>query len=275
MSGDKQSSPDPMSSAYQGMVKGMNQAEEVKKMFALAKGVLYVLANALAYPWLLILHHKHGERVVTLGMLLVAQFVAVLSGILIGEKAAGLWNAVVVMTWSGHLALVLYRNKKQVRWYSKSWGIPWAAYLWPRNLKMFWVECFFEPGLVILIVMGFGVVFQEPAEHRWDSPITVGHFALFGLASGISLMYVQLQRYRATRHMMLDQIDQQIVAEEMSNALDPDVKPKDTQGFVVPGGDKWPQQMVDAVMSDLEQMDPEIQGLLDQQESNGRLRKAV
>ncbi|MEO0477759.1 MAG: hypothetical protein AAF085_17585, partial [Planctomycetota bacterium] len=98
---------------------GIQAGEDFKKITALVTGLLMAIARGLSLPWLMVLHHKLGERVVTFKLLVWCQLCLAPASMLIGAQGAGGISNVLFIAWLCQKAGVWHRRSQNTQWYSR------------------------------------------------------------------------------------------------------------------------------------------------------------
>jgi hypothetical protein len=122
--------------------------------------------------------------------------------------------------------MILYRNLRGERWYSRSSGMSWGVWArLPKGDNLWVVSIVYEPLLCLVLAAalartGYGIL-------------------LF--AGGIALAVQSYLEYRFHRERILDAVDAQIESKYIAEALGPQASVRKTQGYIVPAPQAWQQ----------------------------------
>ncbi len=262
MSSDQKStmSAEQQASFYNSIKTGYQRGQETLVAIRVVKQIFSQVIDLLAYPWLLLMHYEFGERFLSgwlaLGAHVIISTVAMANESVIG----GLLSYAVLIAWAVHRWRVQWRNKHNIRWHSYNAGTPWIERFTSR-FKTTHIEMFIEPA----ILFGLGMLLSWLTYDRQDydsvwgrgTRVSYDGFGFYMMLSGICLMIHQYARYTRYRHLLLDQIDQQIMAEHFTVALQGNHEPDQTEGFIVEGAGAWTDQERELICASVEQDKPQ------------------
>ncbi len=235
----------------QSLTDGMKQAQEWGQIWQQLIQIFKFCISLLTLPWLPIMRTKLGERRFGLMQRLMGLFVLMVASTL-AESPTGLVMILIYMGFCIAHAIAVHRRRKSgERWHSYCQGISrLQPYL--KSVKYVTVkdiDLYLDPAVLILTglaVMGLG-----------------DRYGLFIIANGIALMIEQRMLYSRHHNLVLDQIDQMIVSEQLSDALSGKEDVNETQGFIVPGAASWSDEERQMVTSSLSGLDPVLKAILD------------
>lgn len=237
----------------------------VPDFFALHKGAIgFVrwLLQIFAIPFYIVLRRNFGERYLPAGSFVLGMFVfhyATLASVAKGDRPALVLQAffwIVLVMGIGHLATIYRRNRKGVRLHSYHDGDPLPMLTKIPFLPPGAVTRFCEPFLVILIGILAGGVFNDPIFTGW---MYMGAFSLFMKATIEQDIW---------RHRILDAIDGQIEAQQMTAALVDQKPPRRTEGFRVWGvPSSFSREQREGLARAFGGLDPELREMVSEEPS--------
>ena len=220
---------------YQGAKEGHQYGTEAIAVVNFVYRTLQALVNLNAYPWLIILRHEFGERFLRGWMVFFCSMVMAVIATVMGSGFGYLIAVSLAFFWAIHKQQVKKRNKRGIRWDSKSNGISRIHRVLPK-LTPSRVDQVIEP----LALIGLGLIAVAVNYLSYGS--VHDSFGLVMILGGVCLHLHHGDNYRKHRDLLLDQIDSQIISENFADALKGDADAYQTDGFVVQGADQWTDQ---------------------------------
>lgn len=233
---------------YKGGKAGHQYGTEAIAVIGFVVRVAKALVDVLAYPWLMVLRHEFGERFLSGWLILFCSLVISFVAVALESPTGKLTAAGLALCWAMHKRRIQQRNTQEVRWHSRSNGISRLQRLLPK-VSPDRIDLFYEPFVLATAGLLLAVI-------SYALQIGSGGFDRFGLVMAMGAVCVHLHHQgnrRRARHLLLDQIDSQILSENLADALTGDSDVYATDGFVVQGAEQWSQKerqtVMDAVMA--------------------------
>lgn len=219
--------------------------------------VLVSFAYITFYPITLLIRYAVGERYLNASVLVLSSFLYLIVAFF-ARSNSGYW--LVAVFWLAailHYAAIRYRRYKRIEWHSQCPGISWWEFLAGKALAFSsfpngcprWFICYFvEPATLLAIALLWWMFLD------WISVLIA--------LSAVGLVCQYWTQIRGLRHLLLEQIDQKLEAEYLSEALTQEHKTQDTGGVVIPAASMMASEIRDMVKSDLDHLDPALKDLL-------------
>lgn len=232
-------------SFYESIKLGVQRSQETLKVIQFLKQGFDAMIYILAYPWLLMLRHNCGERFLKLFSVYLSLTIMSLFAMGNESEMGGVMVLLLIVAACTHYHRIYQRIKLNERWYSYSIGISWIKQ-YCRRYSQKTIDLCLEPLAVIVVgLIIFAFTFEQSVSRGYfgsRSAYTCDWFGVYMVISGFSLLIYQIQSYQRFRHMLLDRIDQQIIAENFSTIMNGESDPQVTSGFIVEGAESWTEQ---------------------------------
>ena len=226
-------SPAGFSAMYQGAKELSQHTQEAFMILKVAARIVKAFTDVVAYPWLVLLRYDFGERFLNGWLVLLSSFSLALIAVAAGSTLGQVLSVALFGLWAIHKRRIRQRNKRGMRWHSQGNGVSWLQRFLPK-LSSSRTDRLYEP--VILAMLGliwFGTSYALQ---------TVDYFGFYIAFAGVCLHLHHAANQKRLRHLLLDQIDSQILSEHFADALKGDINAHQTDGFVVQGADRWTDQ---------------------------------
>ncbi len=216
----------------ESLQKGQQQAKAgIDQIVAIAttiKVLIMFVAGVFASCVEVFLRSQFGERYFTFPrFLLTLVGVPFLATFMIPQKqmpAVAYFMIAYFFAALLQFRMILYRNLRGERWYSRSSGVSWGVWArLPKGDNLWVVSIVYEPLLCLVAAAILG--------RTGCGPLLLG--------AGLALAIKAYLEYRFQRERVLDAVDAQIESKYIAESLSPQKSVKHTEGYVVPPSLPW------------------------------------
>lgn len=222
-----------------------------KWFYGFLHSLITFAATSFSFSLEVILRYNFGERYLSIARGLWTLAVVTVAFTFLGagsDPIAGIWLALYVLCWFIHRFDILRRRLQGEAWHSWSNGVSYFLH-WRYTSRIWVVEIILEPLVALLlaaIAFALGSTF-------WP---------VLALA-GAGMFVKSWTLYEMARSALLDVVDRQIEAGNLTGALKKDAKPTETEGFVIPGASRWTSRERATVAKAYAELDPKLKAALD------------